>query len=69
MLITTIGKTIARQNNYKLVEYSCGDHEESIYYIYNKEKEIVEMFYRNPRKGHREALREMHRFITELQSR
>ena len=63
MLITTKGKTIERKNNYKLVEYSCGDHEESIYYIFNKDNETVEMFYRHPRKGHREALKVWNQFI------
>ena len=66
MLVTTKGTTITRHHGYKLQEYSCGDHEESIYYIL-RGLEVEELFYASPRKGHREAVKHFREFIDELQ--
>ena len=66
MLVTTKGTTVARRQGYKLQEYSCGDHEESIYYIM-RDMDVEELFYASPRKGHREAVKYFRQFIEELQ--
>lgn len=65
MLITVKGKTVARQNGYKLMEYSCGDHVESIYYIV-KDGETMETFYRDPRKNHKQAMAYFKDFMKEI---
>lgn len=62
MLITVKGKTVARNNGYKLIEYSCGDHPESIYYIVNN-GETMDMFYREPKKNHKQALEYFREFM------
>ena len=62
MLITTKGTTITRRNGYKLVEYSCGDHEESIYYIY-KGSDCLDMFYEIPKKAHEKAVIKFNEYV------
>ena len=64
MLTTTKGIIIMRQNGHRLIEYSCGDHPESIYYI-KHDGETEDIFYAVPSKGHRFAISRFHEFIEE----
>ena len=56
MLETTRGTRIMRQNGFTLTEYGCGDHPESIYYIKDRDGNVINRNYIIPRKGHKEAI-------------
>jgi len=57
MLETTHGTRIKRQQGYTLTEYGCGDHPESIYYIKDRDGNVIGRNYIIPRKGHKDAIK------------